>query len=82
MVVHLHEAMVYLVEECEIVVEQHAAAEAVSLVAACVAVEDSLAAECEAAEVDSLEAEEDAGRYPLPTSPRERGRVSGFKFQV
>ena len=63
---------------------QHEAAEVDSLaVEACVAAEVSLAeAECAAAEVDSLEAEEDAGRYPLPTSPRERGRVSGFKFQV
>ncbi len=53
--------------------------------AACAAAEYSLAVavECEAAEaVASLAAEEDAGRYPLPTSPRERGRVSGFKFQV
>ena len=64
---------------------QHEAAEVDSLaVEACVAAEVSLAeAECAAAEVvASLEAEEDAGRYPLPTSPRERGRVSGFKFQV
>ena len=45
--------------------DQHEAAEAVSLVAACVAVEDSLVAECEAAEeADSPAVEEDADQAP------------------